>query len=347
MAANRELVDDIFEDSDKEEFAGFSREELGIHSKLEVEEYDEDDNLDGAVKEIHNEVAAQVVDQEWTRTLTATNIPPFSVENPGPTNILDENQTELNFFELLLTDEVYKILLRETNLYAKQKVAVKPDPKWRDVGKDEMKAYCTLEFCVYMSVVKLPETQTYWAKDFLFGSFRIATIMPRDRFYKILQYFHENDLSVMLLNAQRKPVDKLYLVRPVLDVILRQIEVTYVSYQDLSIDEAMIAFRECLRFRQYLPAKPTKYSVKVWEACNTRNGYCFDSNVHLGLPSSPGGAEAREVRLGQQTVLKLTEKLRDKNYHVYFDNYFASIRTIIRGASQERNFWLWNNAKQS
>ena len=39
----------------------------------------------------------------------------------------------------------------------------------------------------------------------------------------------------------------------------------------------------------------------------------------------PGGAEAREVLLEQQTVLKLKEKLRYKNYHVYFDNYFTSI----------------------
>ena len=46
MAANREIVDDIFRDSDDEEFAGFSREELGIHSNLEVEEYNEDDDLD-------------------------------------------------------------------------------------------------------------------------------------------------------------------------------------------------------------------------------------------------------------------------------------------------------------
>ena len=40
----------------------------------------------------------QAVDQEWTRTFTAANIPPFSLENPGPTNILNENQTELSFF---------------------------------------------------------------------------------------------------------------------------------------------------------------------------------------------------------------------------------------------------------
>ena len=33
MTANRELVDDISE----EEFVGFSKEELGIHSNIEVE----------------------------------------------------------------------------------------------------------------------------------------------------------------------------------------------------------------------------------------------------------------------------------------------------------------------
>ena len=120
-------------------------------------------------------------------------------------------------------------------------------------------------------------------------------------------------------------MNKLYLVRSVLDVILRQIEDNYVPYQDLSVDEAMIAFRGHLSFRQYLPAKPTKYGVKVWEICDARNGCRFDFNVYLDHPTGPGGAEARQVQLGQQTVLKLTEKLRDKNYHVYFDNYFTSI----------------------
>ena len=52
------------------------------------------------VREIRDEIAAQVVDREWTRTLKATNIPPFSVVNLGLTNTLNENHTELNFFEL-------------------------------------------------------------------------------------------------------------------------------------------------------------------------------------------------------------------------------------------------------
>ena len=63
---------------------------------MEVEEYDEDDDEDETGREIHDEIAVQVVDQEWTRSLTATNITPFSVENSP--NIFSENQTELIFF---------------------------------------------------------------------------------------------------------------------------------------------------------------------------------------------------------------------------------------------------------
>ena len=41
----------------------------------------------------------------------------------GLTNILNENHTELNFFE----GSFHEILVRETNLYAQQKATVKLD----------------------------------------------------------------------------------------------------------------------------------------------------------------------------------------------------------------------------
>ena len=56
----------------------------------------------------------------------------------------------------------------------------------------------------------------YRAKDRLFGNFGISHVMMRDRFDKISQYFHANDRSQMPFNAQGKPMDKLYLVRPFL-----------------------------------------------------------------------------------------------------------------------------------
>ena len=185
---------------------------------------------------------------------------PFSVQNPGPTNI-PANGQEIDFFKLLFPDELYKHLVQETNLYAQQKIAVKPDHRWIPVEKDEMKAFLGLR--IYMSTVNLSETRMYWAKDRLFGNFGISHVMTRDRFDKISQYFRANDQSQMLFIAQGKPVDKLYLVRPILDTVLNKIQDNYIPYRDVSVNEAMIAYRGRLSFRQYLPAKPTKSWLTV------------------------------------------------------------------------------------
>ena len=54
---------------------------------------------------MRDEIAMQVVNQAWTRTLKAMNISPFSVVNLGLTNILNENHTEyrVELFVLLFT----------------------------------------------------------------------------------------------------------------------------------------------------------------------------------------------------------------------------------------------------
>ena len=75
----------------------------------------------------------------------------------------------------------------------------------------------------------------YWAKDRLFGNFGISL--------KISQYFHANDRSQMLFNAQGKLVDKLYLVRPILDTVLNQTQDNHIPYRDVSVDEAVIAYQ--------------------------------------------------------------------------------------------------------
>ena len=47
----------------------------------------------------------------------------------------------------------------------------------------------------------------------------------------------------------------------------------YSPHREVTVDEAMIAFRGRLSFRQYLPAKPTKYGIKVWVREDSTNGF--------------------------------------------------------------------------
>ena len=80
-------------------------------------------------------------------------------------------------------------------------------------------------------------------------------------------------------------------------------------------------FRGTLAFRQYLPAKPTKYGIKVWVRVDSTNGYACQFQVYVGRP--PG--VKTEVGLGKRGVLELTEKLIGTRSHIYFDNYFNSV----------------------
>ena len=128
---------------------------------------------------------------------------------------------------------------------------------------------------------QLPQMAMYWSTDSLFGGLGIKKIMKRDRFDKICQYIHVNDSTQNTPRGQPGH-DKLHHVRPVLDCLRQNCLRNYNPHQNTSIDEAMIKFRGRLAFRQYLPAKPVKYGIKVWMRADPTNGYTNDFQVYTG-----------------------------------------------------------------
>ena len=78
--------------------------------------------------------------------------------------------------------------------------------------------------------------------------------------------------------------DRLYKCHPALTAILRNVQCHYLPGKNISIDEGTIAFKGRLSFRQYLPAKPTKYGIKVWMATDSLNGYVLNFSVYGQLP---------------------------------------------------------------
>ena len=235
--------------------------------------------------------------------------------------MLGANKKEVDFFNIVFSQELYRKIALETNLYAQQMQAANGnDPKWKDTTEEEIKAYIGLR--LFMSIVDLPEMKMFWSKDAFFGNFAIANVMPRDRFNKLCQYFHVNDKTGYDRNDPRR--DRLHLIRPIIDSVNRKCLKAYKPHKEVTVDEAMIAFRGRLSFRQYLPAKPTKYGIKVWVRADSNNGFVNEFQIYIGKPA---GAQ-REVGLGKRVVLDLTEKIRDKRHHVFIDNYFNSVELI-------------------
>ncbi|XP_045184371.2 piggyBac transposable element-derived protein 4-like [Mercenaria mercenaria] len=240
---------------------------------------------------------------------------PFIGPEPGPTTLLSPDDKEWDFVELFFPVMLIELLVKQTNLYASQKQSRKPDPSWRQVTFVEMKAW--LGICVYMSIIQLPQTQMYWSTDKTFGNLSIRKVMKRDRFMKILQYFHVNDRSKMQPRGH-PTYDKLFLVRPILDEVRKLCLQNYNAHQNVSVDEAMVKFRGRLSFKQYLPAKPTKYGIKIWVRADPANGYVNDFQVYTGRDGPA------ENGLAHRVVTELMNGINGRNHIVNMDNYFSS-----------------------
>lgn len=57
--------------------------------------------------------------------------------------------------------------------------------------------------------------------------------------------------------------DRLFKVRRIMNMVLSNFKQVYDPSKNMSIDEGMIAYKGRLSLRQFMPAKPTKYVIKV------------------------------------------------------------------------------------
>ncbi|XP_029656144.1 uncharacterized protein LOC115230047, partial [Octopus sinensis] len=96
----------------------------------------------------------------------------------------------------------------------------------------------------------------------------------------------ENDIYLHLTDSANGPsenepnCDPLHKVRPVIDLLFNNYKTVYLPGKNLSVDEAMICYKGRVHFQQYMPTKPTKLGIKVWEVCESDTGYCVNFDVY-------------------------------------------------------------------
>ena len=89
-------------------------------------------------------------------------------------------------------------------------------------------------------------------------------------------------------------------------------------FRHQSIDEHMCKFKGESLLCQYMKNKPIKWGLKFWFCCKSKSGYLCEFDMYLGKK------ENTEFELGESVVLSLCDCLKDTNYYVYFDTFFAS-----------------------
>ena len=238
-------------------------------------------------------------------------------QDGGATRAFDVDSRPVDYFNAFWGDDLWEHLVLETNRYADQEREKNPPPphapKWSDVDVDTMKAFMGL--CMAMGILKVPHRNDYWrCRKFLFRT-NFNSVMPRDRFNLIWRYLHLNN------NEAPRPAcpDKLVKVRHLIDYLNTNFMELYRSHGNSTVDETMVKFKGRLSFRQYLPAKPTKWGIKFWTLAEATTGYLERFQVYTGKEAG------QEKGLTHRVVTDLTEHLHNTYIHIYMDNFYTSV----------------------
>lgn len=312
----------LFEDSgDEGSFDGF--DELD-RNRLNLSN-DSDLNLDGLEAE-DDDTDTEEEEARWTDQLEDIQVPQF-VASTG-INVVLNNPNELDTFLTFIGNDLWDKMVQESNRYAHQQLSDQFE-NFRAITRAEMKAF--IGIIIIMGIVKLPRYAFYWSTDEFLGNVGIKKVMAKNRFEEISRYLQFNDSSKEPARGDGD-FDRLFKVRPILDYVRNKCGGNFLPTKNISIDEGMIGFRGRLSFRQYMPAKPTKHGIKVWMAADSSNGYVLNFEVYLGKEPDQ---RPRIYGLGYDVVTSMIRPYMNKNHHVFFDNFFSSVKLLEHLASND------------
>ena len=160
---------------------------------------------------------------------------------------------------------MFHFIAEESNQYAQQK----GDANF-EVTPAEISAFVGIN--IAMGIINMPDVHDFWSTDPILHHQWFGTVMSRKQFFDIQKYLHFNDNS-LAVNRDHPLYDKLFKLRPILDIVTETFSSHYYPSVNLSIDEQMIGTKARLSFIQYLPKKPQKWGVKMWVVADSDNAY--------------------------------------------------------------------------
>ena len=111
-------------------------------------------------------------------------------------------------------------------------------------------------------------------------------------------------------------------IQPFLDLLLPLFRSYLTPFREVSADEAMIAFRGRVAFRQYVKGKPQPWGIKAYVLSESRSGYIYNLVIYYGketlLSVIPGKNHTTNV------VMTLMEPLSNMGYDLYVDHFYTS-----------------------
>ena len=157
------------------------------HERVDEDEFVQNDPLDRAPEwnmwdtdDDEEEDDFRGFQVDWrTDSYEPRNMKRFS-RTPGVKQHIPVNASPLEVFSKIFTEELWDLLVTETNRYAEQARQTPTNSKWTPVSKTEMKTFIGL--CLTFGVLKLPSRRDYWRQTKWLYQTNVPKAMSRDRF---------------------------------------------------------------------------------------------------------------------------------------------------------------------
>lgn len=229
---------------------------------------------------------------------------------------IPETADVFTIFSILVDDNVFDLMIEQTNIYAEQLITTNSGGRlrrWKPVNREEMKKF--LGIYLLTGIIKFPTLECYWKKDPIFYHPLMHNIkMSYNRFTAILRCWHFVDNT-----AERDVNDRLYKVKPVIDIVMRNCRKLLSPKDCIVVDESMVPFQGRLLIRQFNPNKTHKYGLKIYKA-TTDDGYVWKYKVYTGQDP-----QIANLDKPGSVVVELCEELLDQGRMIIADNWYTSL----------------------
>uniref|UniRef100_A0ABM0MWB4 PiggyBac transposable element-derived protein 4-like n=1 Tax=Saccoglossus kowalevskii TaxID=10224 RepID=A0ABM0MWB4_SACKO len=183
-----------------------------------------------------------------------------------------------------------------------------------------------------MGVDSKPEIADYWSTYQAIRNDYIANVMSRNRYQKLMQYFHCNNPETDPMNIvndeerrERRKEAPLYKVQPVLDAVFTNSRECYNMHRQVSIDESIVGYKG--RYggvpTVFIQGKPHAKGFKIYALADSKSGY----NYRIEIMSITGSHEKyrRDVSRTRDLCERLIVDIRGCHHVLYTDSYYTSV----------------------
>ena len=124
-------------------------------------------------------------------------------------------------------------------------------------------------------------------------------------------------------NASLNEDDKLFKVRPYMDLLNKKFLQFGIFKFNLLIDEQMIPYRGRYLAKMFIQGKPVRFGYKAWTLASS-DGYVYAFDIYTGKSKTDHTIDSF-LGLGGKVVTQLLQVVDNGFHAMYFDNFFYFI----------------------